>query len=263
METIKFTELTASELKLLKRNKFNRELSGSHVSKLKTSLLEGHGCFPPIMVNRITQNVVDGEHRKTAFIHLIDEGKISEDTTLLVQVVEMSEDEENEQIIKMQGGKPWRGIDIINAEVKKGNTHYQKLVDFCKSHALTNNNGKIIARYGGAIITGKNCSAPLKNRTLQFTDSELKNAETIYKEIDKILKLLKVQGSGVWIETLAISWHDVRNHHSFDTWIKQMRSMKTKLMRMPKQRTSDWNSIFSEVHMSIDKKQLKEDSHSA
>ena len=254
-----FGKATVKGLKEFNRNKYNRELSRTNVNNLKKSMKKSLGGFPAIMVNIITNNVVDGENRKAAFIDLVEAGLLPKSSTFPIQYVEMTPEEENQQIVEMQGGKKWTPNDFIHAEVVRENPYYIKLVEFGKNHELTRDKkGNIIPRYIGPMITGKSCSATIKNGTFTFTDEQFEEAETIHNEMVQILNTLDIPGSGLWIESLAISWHEMRDHHDFNTWMKEMKRTKRSLKTLPHQKTSDWNNLFSVVHTNIDRKVMRE-----
>lgn len=42
----------------------------------------------------------------------------------------------------------------------------------------------------------------------------------------------------------------------FRTWMSEFKKKKGKLLKMPKDNQYEWDSIFSIVHLAIDKKQI-------
>ena len=104
------------------------------------------------------------------------------------------------------------------------------------------------------MITGKRSSADLKNGTFTFTNDEFKRADEIHAELLEIVNLFDLNTKGAWIESLAISWMDVRNHHTFHTWMKELYNKKKQFLRLPKENSKDWDNIFAQAHLAIDKK---------
>jgi hypothetical protein len=57
---------------------------------------------------------------------------------------------------------------------------------------------------------------------------------------------------------LATSWIAVREQHDFRTWMKEFKSKKSTFLKMPKDNSKDWDNIFAQAHLGIDKKKLNE-----
>lgn len=82
----------------------------------------------------------------------------------------------------------------------------------------------------------------------------IKRADDIHAEMLEIVELLELKGRGMWIESLATSWVAVRTQHNFRTWMKEFQRRKQRFLKMPKDNSRDWNAIFAEAHLEIDKK---------
>lgn len=70
----------------------------------------------------------------------------------------------------------------------------------------------------------------------------------------EIVELFDLKGKGQWIESLATSWVAVRNQHDFHSWMKELKAKKQRFLKLPKDNSKDWDSIFGQAHLAIDKK---------
>lgn len=87
-----------------------------------------------------------------------------------------------------------------------------------------------------------------------FTEEEMKRADEVHAELIEIIDLLNLRGNGKYIESLAVSWISVREQHDFRMWMKEMKAKKQRFLKLPKNNISDWNNIFAQIHLAIDKK---------
>lgn len=255
---IRFDFISYEETKKLQFHNQNRVINRLHLDKIKKQHLEeGLGCMSPIIVNITTNDVIDGQHRTIAYQELIEEGKMSADTKIQIQYVLMEEKNELDTIVQVnKNQKSWTLENYIDSEIAGGNMNYIKLGEWCKTHILTNCDGKPKYRYGGAILLGKGCQQRLQDRAFLFDDEAAKKAETIHSEMIDILKVLEFPMKGCWIESMAIAWHGVRDFHDFKSWVRGLKKQKSKLCKLPHESKNDWNNIFSQVHLELDKKTI-------
>lgn len=252
---IDFTFVTYEETLKFGTNQENRTINHGHVEKMKKQCLKSLEIMPPITINVVTNHIIDGQHRLKAFQSLIESGKIGRDTKIKVMYVEVPIEEEKEQIIEAQvNSKSWSLDDYIASYAKAGIISYIKLDEWCKAHPLSNQNGKSKFRYGAAIITGKRCSSDLKNGEFSFTEEEFQRADEVHAEMLEIVELFGLKGKGAWIESLANSWMAVRNQHEFRSWMRELKNKKQRFLRLPKDNSRDWDNIFAQAHLAIDKK---------
>lgn len=255
---IKFDFISYEETKKLQFHNQNRVINRLHLDKIKKQHLEeGLGCMPPIIVNITTNDVIDGQHRTIAYQELIEEGKMSVDTKIQIQYVVMEEENELDTIVQVnKNQKGWTLENYIDSEIAGGNMNYIKLGEWCKTHILSNCDGKPKYRYGGAILLGKGCQQRLQDRAFLFDDEAAKKAETIHSEMIEILKVLEFPMKGCWIESMAIAWHGVRDLHDFKSWVRGLKKQKRELCKYPHESKGEWNGIFSKVHLELDKKTI-------
>ena len=250
-----FSFVTSEQSLSFGTNQQNRAYNHAHLEKIKKQMLKSFDTMPPITVNLLTGHIVDGQHRQRSFKELYDSGQLPKDAKLKVMYVEIPIDEEKQEIIDANtNSKNWSLDDYIASYAKAGIESYVKLDEWCKSHPLSNERGKSKFRYAAAMITGKRSSADLKNGTFTFTNDEFKRADEIHAELLEIVNLFDLNTKGAWIESLAISWMDVRNHHTFHTWMKELYNKKKQFLRLPKENSKDWDNIFAQAHLAIDKK---------
>ena len=254
---VKFSLVSYSEAKRFGKNQGNRNYNHAHLQKIKKQLLKSLDIIPAIIVNILTNHIIDGQHRLRAFIELIEAGLLSEDSKLKVMFVEIPVSEEKEAIIAANtNSKNWGLDDYMLSYAKDGIVPYVKLDEWCKMHALTNEDGRSKFRYGAAIVKGKPCSSILKSGDFNATDEEFANAEEVHAEMLEIVELFGLKGKGQWIECLAASWSSVRNQHEFKEWRAMMKRMKNSLAKLPKDNQKEWDNIFAQVHLRIDKLKL-------
>lgn len=255
---IDFSFATYEETLQFGANQENRTINHGHVEKIKKQCLKSLDIMPPISINVITNHIIDGQHRLKAFQSLIENGQIERDTKIKVMHVEVPINEEKEQIIEAQvNSKSWSLDDYIASYAKANIASYVRLDEWCKAHPLSSENGKPKFRYGAAIITGKRCSSDLKKGDFTFTEEELQRADEVHAEMLEIVDLFGLKGKGAWIESLAVSWIAVRNQHEFRSWIKELKNKKQRFLRLPKDNSRDWDNIFAQAHLAIDKKNEK------
>lgn len=74
----------------------------------------------------------------------------------------------------------------------------------------------------------------------------------VNEEKQEIVEILQLRGKGAWIESLAVSWVEVRKQHDFRLWMKELKAKKQRFLKSPKDNSGDWNKIFSQIHLAID-----------
>lgn len=236
-------------------NKENRVYNHAHLEKIKKQMVTSLDAMPPITVNVVTKNVVDGQHRLKAFQTLVAAKALHPESKLKVMFVEIPVDEEKQAIVDANtNSKNWSIDDYIASYAKSGIESYITLDEWCKQHVLASENGKSKFRYGASIITGKRCSSELKKGEFCFSKEQLLNAEDVHAEMLEIVDLFELRGKGAWIESLAVSWSAVRSQHDFRIWMKELKLKKQRFMKLPKDNSKDWDAIFAQAHLAIDKK---------
>lgn len=253
---LRFDLVSYNVAKEFGRNQENRLIKHRHLNRIKQQCIESMEMMPPIKVNVTTNHIIDGQHRLKAFMDLIEDGTFSEDTKIKVEYVEIPAGaEEKEAIIKANTNtQNWTLEDYISSYARGGNNYYMMLDEWCKMHVLTNDNGTSKFRYGAAIITGKRCAKALELGTFSFTEDEYERANDVHAEMLEIVELFGMKGKGAWIESLATSWISARDQHEFRVWIRELKAKKSRFIKLPKDNSRDWDNIFAQAHLAIDKK---------
>lgn len=253
MENIsKFKFMTRVETVDFKSNSENRAINHGHVNKIKGQMRTSFNVMPPITVNELTNNIIDGQHRLKAFQSLVDEDELPQDSVLPVMFVKINIEKEKEAIIDANtNSKNWSLDDYI-ASYAKCYSDYKQLGEWCGNHALTLDGNKKKYRYGAAILKGSACSKQLKDGSFTLTLDDVNRGEIIHSELIEIIDVLGKPNKGNYIEYMAVSWSQIRNKHPFKEWLKELKTKKGTLTRKPFSNKQDWDSIFSLLHRAID-----------
>lgn len=262
---IEFKILSNDETQNFGKNQSNRQFNHPHLVKIKEQWITNTEMIPPIMVNTLTNHIIDGQHRLRAYQELIKDGYLPKDTKIKVLFYEIPIDEEKEEIINANtNSKNWSLDDYIRSYIKDGIIPYCKLQEWCKTHPLcykykkdneTNEQRKDFKyRYAASILTGRRCQLELKSASFNFTEEDEKIGNEVHTELMEIIDVLGKKDYGAWIESLAVTWYKYRDMHPFKVWLKEMKSKKNKLQRMPSDNAGEWEAIFNTVHGAIDKK---------
>lgn len=247
-----YADVALLKAKTFKLNKKNRPCNKSHVARVKKEMLDCLAIMPPIVVNVVTNNIVDGQHRHKAYVELMESGELPEDSLLGVKYVSIPEENELEAIKRANNNsKSWTLENFVDSN--SGKESYDKLIDWCKTHTLTCEKGVAKVRYGSAIIKGKGCTQILKNDTFTASDEEFQRAEDVHNEMIQIIEALGKEKKGSFLESLATTWITFRDRHDFSTWIKELNSVST-YQKMPSNNGKQWKSLFALAHFNIDEK---------
>jgi hypothetical protein len=235
-------------------NNENRVINHGHVNRIKEQMKQHLDVFPPITINEVTNNIIDGQHRLKAFQKLVDEGDISKDSQISVMYVNIPISEEKESIINANtNSKNWSLDDYI-ASYSKCNSEYKKLNEWCQSHTLCTDGKKSKFRYGAAMLKGVACAASLKDGSFFLTEEDIERGEKIHTELVEIVGVLGKPIKGNYFEYMAVSWNQVREWHSFKEWLKEFKLKKNAINKKPFANKKDWDNIFADIHRAINLK---------
>ncbi len=110
----------------------NRTVDDSkHIADIKRAMLKGE-LISPVLIDKETRSIIDGQHRYTAATELWNEG-----VNYTLSIVELSckKDKLLESAVTFNSSqKHWRAVDYINAYAKVGNKNYIALLDFCEKN---------------------------------------------------------------------------------------------------------------------------------
>lgn len=156
---------------------------GKHIADIKRAMLKGE-LIPPVLIDKKTRSIIDGQHRYTAATELWNEG-----VSYTLSIVELSckGDKLLESAVTFNSSqKHWRVIDYINAYAKVGNENYIALLDFCEK-----NKKYLDKKYKAAmsVLSGLT-SVNFKKGELEITDLNLKFGQERYNALERIADAL-------------------------------------------------------------------------
>ena len=239
---------SVEDVKVLGRNKYDRDIDIKHLKKVKREMIHNLYAMDPIRYNVVTNNTIDGKHRRCAFIELVEEGSLPKDSVIPLQMLEMTEAEENIEIKRCnEVKKSWGQDDYISSSIRSGNEYYSKLLELGEKLNIKGKGGKVAPR-NVAPLLGPEADRHLKDGLLTFTEKSYLEAPVIHSELSEIKDVLSMKGSD-WgtYPSMVKSWMKVRNLHPFDVWMKQLKKHKRPLQIKPKRKICDWDDIFSNL----------------
>ena len=250
-EAVSIYQVPQSDARNFGHNQENRKVDARHIARIKKDWIKSKDFMPPITINQITNNIIDGQHRLQAFIELVDEGKLPSDSKILVRFINVEPSKEKQIIIDSNTkSKNWKQSDYIDS-YSESKEAYKNLIEWCSNHPLCiDKKGKIKPRYGAAMIKGKGCGGMLKNGKFTVTDDELKNAEATYNELLQIIEILGLEQQGSYIENLAVEWAKAQKNYelvSKKNWLSLLTSEKNTIAKMPKTSGKAWRTIFDNL----------------
>lgn len=272
-----FKVLSYAEVVSFGKGQRNRKIKSNHVNDFLNVVKNGKSRYflddgtylvfglIPIIINPVTGHVMEGQHRLEAFIKACQLGLLDENARILIVYWRIEDEEiENSLIIDLNSNsKNWSIDDYMN-NYSQYLEYYQRLREFCEKHELcsiyTKQGEKTNKyRYAAAMITGKSQASNLKKGSFTFTDEQLKQADTIHKELCEIRKKLNLPMCGSDIESMAIEWYEQRNFFSladFKSLYYFPTDVVDKLSHMRNRK--DWEFVFNKFNKVINKKALKQ-----
>lgn len=241
LEKVEIYSATYEQAKEFGKNHQNRMINHGHVNQIKKAMEAGDFPYmPPITVNDVTGNIIDGQHRTAAFLQAVKSGILPEDSKIEVKIVSIPQEKEIEAICNANvNSKNWSVDDFIDSYAR-GNepqrSNYIKLQQFCDSHTLlhkeyvskTDNVVKTFKRnyrYAVAMLKGKDGKKLLKNGNLELNDDILSLGNIIHDEVETILEILDIK-DGPAVETVAIIWFKYRTELPLTDWKKLLKKNK-------------------------------------
>ena len=180
----------------------NRALYDDHVKKIKKAMLKAV-WFLPILVDKNTYEVVDGQHRYEAACKLWEEG-IEYD--LLYILVDIKEDVLNyaKQMNATQRG--WNTKAYVESFIALGSEEYLTVQQFCDNHPHCSNKGQTRYLTAATLLYGTD-SISLKNGLPKrnFTPEKIAQAEIYYEQLEALA--YKIDGFKFLFDShIAATW---------------------------------------------------------
>lgn len=219
----------------LKTSEFNRTLSLEHVARLMTDMMNNFESFGPIIISQ-RGTIIDGAHRREAFLNCMKQGKIPADSKLLVKVNEVSPEEEQDLIRRTNSHtKNWVMSDYVKSNIAAGNDSIKKMAEWCSTRELCINSHRktdpIKYTFGVAFLLGKLNGNLIKDSSFSLTEDDIQIGTEIYDEINELRKILKWDVPVNRYDYWAVAWRTARQWHPFDVWKKEFKRMANQLHR--------------------------------
>lgn len=256
----KYIELSAKELKNVGWNEYNRKINKGHLSKIKKDIINSLSNFPPIVINVITGDLIDGQHRLKAFLECVRLGLIPEDSKLGVILVEIEEDNEFKTIVDINtNSKNWVIDDYVMTYVKQGIESYVLLDDFCREgNPLLYNAKTEKLNYINAlcIIGGYRGENELKHGEANITPEHIDFGRKKLTQISKIIKDLGLKTSGAYARGILQAWviSSEKYNHTMTEWVTELK--KNRYWKDRPHTKSEFLDIFCLAHSAIEDKKL-------
>jgi hypothetical protein len=249
---IGYADVNLEKAKTFTLNQKNRNIVPNHLSRIKREMRECLWTMMPIVVNIVTGNILDGQHRHKSYVDLMEAGELPNDYLLGVMYVSVPEEFELEAIERINNNdKSWAIGDFVKRH--SDDESYNKLIEFCLSHSLTCDKDGAKIRYGSAMVKGKSCTQILKNGEFSATNEEFERAEKVHDEMIQIIESLGKEKRGSYMESLATTWIRFRERYDFATWMKEFNSTN-KYSKMPSNNGRQWDALFAIAHSNIEMK---------
>jgi hypothetical protein len=235
----------------------NRELNKTHMNKIKNSMPGCLKTLPPILVNRRTKHVLDGQHRLAAFVSAIESKKMPNTELLPTRLINVSKEEETE--IKRAcntNTKQWSIRDFIRNS-QEVNGHVTRILEFSQNRARLLSNSGPKSRLCCYYVCG--CSDaflkdPIKLEELEITDYTLESADQLYTEITSIFEALDFVDVETNVEvSLLLIWKKRRHEFPMDKWIKGFKRKKHDIRNENPRKIKQWDKLIDSVAYYITK----------
>lgn len=256
----KFIELSAEDLKKVGFNPFNRKTNESHLRQIKRDMLVSLSDFPAIVINVITGNLIDGQHRVRAFLQLVKSGQLPEDAKLDVKLVEIENEEEFKTIININtNSKNWSIDDYIRTYVEQGIESYVLLDDFCKEgspYLYDNKTKKRKYTYAAAILKPSVASSGnnLKYGLFEISHEDIDRGRKKLRELEDLNSVMKQSNKGQWFREFSKVWcvYSELFHHTMTEWKSELRK-KSYWIEKPTSKTQ-FVTMINAAHSAIELK---------
>lgn len=229
--------ISSSVLKFITGNRNVRNLS--KVSSIENAMKNGE-YIAPIIVDRSTLSIIDGQHRYEAACNLWKQG-------IKYELNIVMEDFKNPLLAAINhnsNATNWCSTDYVEAYIVDGRNSFVLLKKFVEEHPLFQNIIATNINYMGAaqLLTSSACYANIPRGTLKVTISQCKDADVIYKELEKIVP---ITGKTIMSKSIILAYIELRPYiKDFNKFLKTLK----KRFVMPKTSSKRvWKDALREV----------------
>lgn len=166
MKNLQLMSLNYESTPLVFMSDYNRPIDSHHVNQIKLalrSLFDKGEVIEPIIVDRQSLSIVDGQHRYSAFRKILEDVNISSEIKSKITLPAIFADIDDPAEAAMQynsSRKNWTIADYVHYKVGKGDLQYIRLQHFCDDNANylytspKNGNGKPLYKSAAIILGG-------------------------------------------------------------------------------------------------------------
>lgn len=193
-----------------------------HIARIEEAMRRDD-FIPPVIVDRKTLLIIDGQHRNEAARNIWRKGGQYK----LNIILDNFDNPLLAAINYNRNSKRWTTENYVNAYITDGRKSFELLKKFCESHPLLMGKGAVCSiNYSGAaqMITHSPCNAVIPKGTLQITEDQCHAAEETYQQLEQ---LMKVTNCDVLMQRHhVLAWIEVRDvilaKTSFDKFAEKM-----------------------------------------
>ena len=189
-------KITSDVLKFLPGNRLIIE---KHSDEIKQAIINGEN-MPPIIVDRKTLYIIDGQHRYEGFLKALDEGY---DVYLEVIFKDFENPVDAARIYNTKSVN-WKTADFVYSGISLEMDNYKKLAIFCDTHPYLKRGMTPKFGVAMALIFGKSIAGGAKALPEIITDEQLRRAEVLYNLISIIIDELGADKKTIFFTEPAI-----------------------------------------------------------
>lgn len=196
-----------SGLELIHGNRTVTDLK--HVAKIREAMKRGE-VIPPVIIDKTTKLIIDGQHRFMAACDLWRDGK-----TYTLSYLEFEFENPLLSAIRYNSNsKKWSTGDYVKAYIVDGRESYDILRKFCQNHEHFRG-GRSGFQYKAAaqLITGQACGDSIQKGTLQITEEQAKVADIAYNQLAQMANAIGKERGGLTLlkRDVVLAWLGVRD----------------------------------------------------
>ena len=246
-------ELPLSMLEKLTLHPFNRPIIETNVKRLMKSMERDFRRFhegSTLQVGLNTGNILDGQHRREAYMRLMKDGKLPDGSTLDVKFIDIAPEDELEYIGDINTDlTPWRGNTHVDTGAAAGNPVYKALQNLCREFPQLYS-GKKGNSYRRALAALTGHSYPVekvRKGKVTMADCDYDLAVKVSSELGEILKMFNKRPSA--LEHVITQWRERRKKFTFKQWTEGFKARKNYIVKneLPLENGKDWVEVFDLV----------------
>lgn len=237
-----------SGLQLIHGNRTVTDLK--HVAKIKEAMKRGE-IVPPIIIDKLTKLIIDGQHRFMAACELWRAG-----VTYTLSYLEFEFENPLLSAIRYNS-KKWSAADYVKAYIVDGRESYDILRKFCQNHEHFRG-GRNGFQYKAAaqLITGQSCGDAIQKGTLQITEEQAKVADIAYNQLAQMAAAIGKERGGLTLlkRDIVLAWLGVRDLILSNMTIDAFTNLMKKHFVCP---VSDKKVLYQSMYLDVYNKSKK------